>query len=116
VRLVQLLVLTVLAAAVLAGCVGNSVSIAGQGYAAGTKTKTLQCAAGHGNLAFGVQGAGKMAISVTDGSGATIYSDGGVGAGQDGQSQPLSGKAGTWTLKVSTGFGFSGQYAITMSC
>jgi hypothetical protein len=104
-------------AILLAGCMmGNSVSIAGQGYAMGTKTKTLQCGTGQGHVALGVQGAGKMSVSVSDGGGATIFSDGGVGSGQNGESQPLSGKPGTWTLKVSTGFGFSGQYAISLSC
>lgn len=104
-------------AVLVAGCMaGNSVSIAGQGYMSGTKTKTLSCSTGSGHIALGVQGSGKMAVSVSDGSGATIYSNGGIGSGQDGESQALTGKAGTWTLKVSTGLGFSGQYAISLSC
>lgn len=110
-----LLLSAALCAVLLAGCTGNAVTVAGQGYKTGTETRTLTCGE-HGNLALGVQGAGKMSVSVTDGAGKTIFSEGGVSAGQDGTAQELHGEPGTWTLKVSTGFGYSGQYGITLSC
>ena len=115
-RLPLLTIGIALLALLLAGCVGNSVTVAGQGYTSGTKTKTLDCGSGKGTISLGVQGAGKMEVSVTDAGGKTLFSDGGVGSGQNGQSQALSGQAGTWTLRVSTGFGFSGQYGITLTC
>jgi len=100
----------------LAGCTGdNRVTIAGQGYEAGTETETLRCG-DEAFLAFGVQGAGSLRITVEDGSGAEVYEDGSVGAGQDGESHTLHGEDGTWTLKVSRGLGYAGQYAITLSC
>jgi hypothetical protein len=107
--------LAAVAAVLLAGCVGNAVTISGQGYKTGTETRTLTCDT-DGTIALGIQGAGKMSVTVLDGAGKAVYSEGGVGAGQDGSAQELHGQPGTWTLKVSTGFGYSGQYGITLSC
>lgn len=99
----------------LSGCMGNAVTVSGQGYTSGTKTKTLDCA-GSGTIAAGNQGSGKLSVSVTDGSGSTIFSEGDFSAGQNGHAQHLTGAAGTWTLKVSTGFGYVGQWGITLTC
>lgn len=113
---VPLLVAALAAAAVLlAGCTGNAVTVSGQGYTSGTKTKTLSCGT-DANVALGIQGAGKMSVTVLDGKGATVYQNGNLGAGQDGEAQHLTGQPGTWTLRVSTGLGYSGQYGITLSC
>ncbi len=109
---VSLLALTSL---LLSGCMGNSVTVAGQGVSSGSKTKSLDCGK-TGTVASGSQGTGKLHVSVTDGDGKTIFSSGDFGAGQDGQAQKVSGAAGTWTLKVSTGFGYAGQWAITLTC
>ena len=102
-------------ALLLSGCMGNAVTVSGQGVSSGTQTKTLDCGM-TGTVASGNQGTGKMSVSVTDGDGQTIFSDGDFGAGQGGQAQKLSGAAGTWTLKVSTGFGYAGQWAVTLTC
>ena len=110
-----LLLPVLLGAVLLSGCMGNAVTISGQGYATGTKTRTLDCGT-EGQIALGIQGAGHMSVSVEDGDGKTIYNNSNLGAGQDGQAQTLHGAAGTWTLRVSTGFGYSGQYGITLSC
>ncbi|MEA3136432.1 MAG: hypothetical protein QOC71_713 [Thermoplasmata archaeon] len=110
-----LFLLAAVAAVALSGCMGNAVTISGQGYKTGSESRTLSCG-DHGHIALGIQGAGKMSVSVLDGAGKTVYSEGGASAGQDGSAQELHGQPGTWTLKVSTGFGYSGQYGITLSC
>lgn len=109
---VTLLALTTL---LLSGCMGNAVTVTGQGFTSGSKSKSLDCGA-TGTLASGNQGTGKLTVSVTDGDGKTIFSSGDFGAGQDGQAQQIHGAPGTWTLKVSTGFGYAGQWAITLTC
>jgi len=107
--------MVVLCLASVAGCIGgNSVTLAGQGYSSGTQTRTLQCGTS-GSIQLGVQGAGSLSVKVTDGGGAQVFSQS-VGSGQNGSSQSLSGKEGTWTLTVSTGFGYSGQYGIVLTC
>lgn len=110
-----LLALAAASALLLSGCMGNAVTVTGQGYATGTKTKTLECGT-TGQLSSGNQGAGKLQVTVLDGDGKSIFSSGDYGAGQDGGSQRLEGAAGEWTLKVSTGFGYAGQWAITLTC
>ena len=114
-RLNLVVVAALTAALLLAGCTGNSVTISGQGYKSGTETRTLKCG-DDARLALGVQGAGKVTVSVDDGDGDEVYRNGGVAAGQDGDSVALQGNPGTWTLKVSRGIGFAGQYGITLSC
>jgi hypothetical protein len=99
----------------LSGCMGNAVTVSGQGVSSGTQRKTLDCGS-TGTLAAGSQGTGKMTVSVTDGDGKTIFSDGDYGAGQSGHAQKLTGAPGTWTLKVSTGFGYAGQWGVTLTC
>lgn len=102
-------------ALLLAGCMGNAVSISGQGYVSGSKTKTLDCGAS-GTVAAGSQGSGKMTVVVTDGDNNEIFRSGDFGAGQSGNAQKISGVPGTWTLKVSTGFGYAGQWGVTLTC
>lgn len=104
-----------LCALLLSGCTagGGTASIAGQGVMGGTETRSLSCGT-EGHLALGVQGGGSLTVTVTDGTGAQIYQKS-VGSGQNGESVPLHGQAGTWNLKVS-GSGYSGQYGITLSC
>lgn len=104
-----------LATLLLSGCMGNAVTVAGQGVSSGTQSKSLDCGA-TGTVSSGNQGTGKMTVKVTDGGGATIFSSGDFGAGQSGQAEQLSGEPGTWTLKVSTGFGYAGQWAVTLTC
>lgn len=111
---------TVLATAVissllLAGCMGNAVTVSGQGYMSGSKTKSIDCGA-TAHLAAGSQGSGKLVVSVKDGDGKEIFRSGDYGAGQSGQSQKLTGLPGSWTLTVSTGFGYVGQWGVTLSC
>lgn len=110
-----LLACLAVATLVLSGCMGNAVTVSGQGYTSGSKTKTLDCGTS-GTLASGNQGTGKLTVTVTDGDGQTIYSNGDFGAGQSGQAQKLSGTPGTWTLRVSAGFGYAGQWGITLTC
>ena len=111
-----------LAAFALAGCTGNSVTVAGQGVTSGSQSKNLQCGvdgAGmvSGTVSYGNQGAGQMDVKVTDGRGATIYDPSpGMMAGQSAESAQVKGEAGTWTLTVSTGFGYQGQWAVTLTC
>lgn len=104
-----------LTALLLAGCTGNTVTVSGQGYTSGTKTKTLDCGT-TGHVAAGNQGAGKLNVVVLDGDGKKVFESGDFGAGQDGDAQKVTGEPGTWTLKVSTGFGYAGQWAITLTC
>lgn len=104
-----------LAALLLSGCAGNSVTISGQGFEAGTDHETLRCG-DEAHLAFGVQGAGTLRITVEDGDGQEVFRDGSVGAGQDGEARTLEGAGGTWRLEVSRSLGYTGQYAITLSC
>lgn len=99
----------------LSGCMGNAVTVSGQGYTSGSKSQHLECG-GTGQLAYGKQGTGKMTITVLDGDGNQAYYDGDVGAGQKGASHTVNGVPGEWTLKVTTGFGYVGQWAITLSC
>lgn len=99
----------------LAGCTGNAVTIAGQGYQSGSESKSLECNES-AHLAIGAQGTGKFSVTVKDGAGQTVFSDGSVSAGQDGQAQTLTGAKGTWTLRLSTGLGYMGQYGVTLSC
>lgn len=110
-----LLTIACLGALALSGCMGNAVTISGQGVTNGTKQKTLDCGA-TGSVAAGNQGTGKMTVTVLDGDGNQIFTNGNFGAGQNGQAQSLSGVPGQWTLKVSTGFGYAGQWAVTLSC
>ena len=107
--------LLALSTLLLSGCMGNAVTVSGQGVSSGSQTKSLDCGT-TGTIASGNQGSGKMSVSVTDGDGKTIFSNGDFGAGQSGQAHKLSGAAGTWTLKVSTGFGYAGQWAVTLTC
>ncbi len=109
------LLATFLSALLLSGCMGNAVTVSGQGYMSGSKSKTLDCGA-TGSIAMGSQGTGKLSVTVTDGDGNVILSEGDYGAGQSGKAQSLSGLPGTWTLKVSTGFGYVGQWGITLTC
>lgn len=104
-----------IAALLLSGCMGNAVTVSGQGVSSGTKSRTLECG-GSGHVAAGNQGAGKMSVSVTDGDGKTIFTSSDFGAGQDGKAQKLTGEPGTWTLKVSTSFGYAGQWGVTLTC
>lgn len=99
----------------LSGCMGNAVTVSGQGYTSGSKQDNLECGA-TGQLSYGKQGTGKMSISVLDGDGERVYYDGDVGAGQKGASHSVNGVPGEWTLKVNTGFGYAGQWAITLAC
>lgn len=99
----------------LAGCTGShSVSVAGQGYASGTQSKTVECGTS-ATISLGAQGGGSLTVTVKDGAGSQVFSQT-VSSGQDGTSQSLSGKTGTWTLSVATGMGFGGQYGIVLSC
>lgn len=102
-------------ALLLAGCMGNVATVSGQGYTTGTKTKTLDCGA-TGSVALGSQGSGKLAVSVLDGDGATVFHSNDFGAGQGGKAQRVTGVPGEWTLRVNTGFGYAGQWAITLTC
>jgi len=111
----RVLVAAAVAALVLSGCMGNAVTVSGQGYTSGTKTKSIDCGS-TGHVAAGNQGTGKLSVTVTDGKGDTIFREGDFGAGQSGKAQELHGAAGTWTLKVSAGFGYVGQWGITLSC
>ncbi len=110
-----LLALAAVSALLLSGCTGNTATLSGQGYKTGTDSETVKCG-DEAVLAFGVQGAGKLTVVVEDGSGDEVYRNGSVQAGQDGEARTLHGEEGTWTLKVSRGFGFAGQYSITLSC
>ena len=102
-------------AVLLSGCMTNAVTVSGQGVSNGTKTRTLDCG-GSGSVAAGNQGAGRLSVTVIDGAGKTIYTSSDFGAGQDGEAKHLTGAPGEWTLKVSTGFGYAGQWAITLAC
>jgi hypothetical protein len=110
-----LIPLLVVATVLLSGCMTSAVTVSGQGYTSGTKTKSLDCD-GAGSVASGNQGAGKLSVTVTDGDGNEIFRSSDFGAGQDGQAEHLTGVPGEWTLKVSTGFGYAGQWAITLAC
>lgn len=110
--LISAVTLTVLA---LSGCMGNVATISGQGYMSGTKTKTLDCAAS-AQLSSGNQGTGKLSVTVLDGAGKMVFQNGDYGAGQSGNSQTVNGAPGTWTLRVSTGFGYAGQWAVSLAC
>lgn len=104
-----------LAALLLSGCIGgNSIRIAGQGFHQGEQSRTLGCGT-TAQLAFGIQGAGSIQVRVVDGGGAEVFEQS-VGMGQDGGMQQITGKQGTWRLVVSTGFGYGGQYAISLTC
>lgn len=105
----------VVAALLLSGCTGNAVTVTGQGYTTGTKSKSLDCGT-VGHVAAGNQGAGKLTVRVTDGDGQEIFRSSDFGAGQDGEAKRLTGEPGDWTLYVSTGFGYAGQWAITLTC
>lgn len=110
-----LLPILLASAVLLSGCMTNAVTVSGQGYTSGSKTKTLDCG-GSGSVAAGNQGAGKLTVTVTDGGGREIFRSSDFGAGQDGEAKQLTGAPGEWTLKVSTGFGYAGQWAITLAC
>jgi hypothetical protein len=102
-------------ALLLSGCMGNVVTISGQGYMSGTKSKTLDCG-GSGQLSSGNQGSGKLSVTVLDGTDTVVYQNGDYGAGQSGSSNTVNGAPGEWTLRVSTGIGYVGQWAVTLAC
>ncbi len=119
------LAVALLSVAALAGCaagpygayhgaMGNVATVSGNGYSSGTQTKTLQCST-DGQIAFGSQGTGMLTVKVKDSSQAVLYSQT-VTSSQQGSAQTLSGQAGTWTLTVSTGLGYSGAYGLSLSC
>lgn len=110
-----LLAVVAVAALLLSGCMSNAVTVSGQGYTTGSKTKTLDCG-GSGSVAAGNQGAGKLTVTVTDGDGREIFRSSDFGAGQEGEAKQLTGSPGMWTLKVSTGFGYAGQWGVTLAC
>lgn len=121
-----LLVASLLFASALAGCVGGSnAAIAGQGSKEGTDSRELDCS-DEAKLTIGVQGEGRVSISVTDGGGSRVYSEAFSGSGQQGESVSLKGSAGTWTIQATFSGssslpgmpnpGFQGQWGITLSC
>lgn len=110
-----LLLACLLSVPLLAGCTGNAVTVSGQGFQSGAESKTLECG-GAGTLAMGSQGSGKLSVTVKDGDGNTVFQSSDFGAGQDGKAQRVTGVPGTWTLRVSTGFGYAGQWGITLTC
>lgn len=108
--------LLMVACLILAGCAStNSVTIASQGMSAGSESRSLDCGE-TGTISLGIQGAGKISVKVTDGDGATIYDKSDLSAGQDGESKTLEGAEGSWTLTVSKGAGFAGQFGIVLTC
>lgn len=109
------LIAAAIAAIALSGCLGNEVSIAGQGGAVGTKTKTLDCG-GTGGVTVGEQGGGTFVVRVYDADGNLIHQSGSFGGGQSATGGSLTGVPGTWTLEVDFGDGYGGQYAVTLSC
>ena len=115
-RPIAVLATATLVALLLAGCTGNAVTVSGQGYTSGSQSKSIDCEE-TAHLARGKQGTGKMTVTVTDGAGRTVHSSSkGLDAGQDADAVSLQGESGTWTLKVSTGLGYAGQWAVTLSC
>lgn len=112
------LLVSAFAATAVSGCFGNSIVIAGQGGDVGSssKSKSLTCPDGHGTVTMGVQGGGSISVKVTDGDGVQIFKESFNGGGQEGQAQKLRGIPGTWTMTVSTGAAFGGQYSVTLSC
>lgn len=114
-RLLPTLAVVCLAALLLPGCLGNAVTVSGQGYMSGSKSKSLDCGA-TGTLAMGSQGTGRLSVTVTDGDDNVVFQSGDYGAGQNGQGQSITGVPGSWTLRVSTGLGYVGQWAVTLSC
>ncbi len=127
-RFKVVLLASVLMAVAFAGCAniscGNCVNIAFQGQGSGSDSKSLECGTS-GSIAHGVQGQGSVTVRVTDGEGKEIYSRSFDGQGQGGETDKISGAAGTWTLTVTRGGsssfggfggGFQGQYGITMAC
>lgn len=99
----------------LAGCLGNEVTISGQGGAVGKKTKTLDCG-GTGSVAIGEQGGGTFVVKVYDADNNVIHQSGGFGGGQSATGGSVNGVPGTWTLEVDFGSGYGGQYGVTLSC
>ena len=129
-----------LAALLLSGCSasngpdGQSAtargSIAYNGASTGTdRAESFTCAGPAEVSVTSNIGSGSVRITVTDGSGATVYTKTLNGPGQAADSKPLSGASGTWTLTgvreagsyggtwaPGAGSGFSGQYAAHVSC
>ncbi|HET6399040.1 MAG TPA: hypothetical protein VFH47_05750 [Candidatus Thermoplasmatota archaeon] len=104
------------AGALLAGCVAPSTAtLSGQGYQSGTQSRSIECGS-RAYVTVGTQGTGPFAVTVTDGAGRVVYEESSTSAGQGGQSQELRGEKGTWTVQVSTGVGYAGQYAVTLGC
>lgn len=114
-RKITVLVAAVFAVMALAGCLGNSVSIAGQGFASGKETKTINCG-GTGQIGVGNQGAGNYVVSVFDADNNLIYKSGGFSSGQTASGGSANGIPGTWALEVNFGSGYSGQWGVTLSC
>lgn len=90
-------------------------SLAYNGSGSGTQSDDFQCD-GTGTVDWSVNnGGGSITITVTDGSGAQVFSKSHGSFGQAAQSKSISGAAGEWTVKV-TRSGFSGQYAVSVDC
>lgn len=109
------LLLVSFAAIALSGCLGNEVTISGQGGAFGTKEKTLNCG-GSGTVLVGEQGGGTFVVRVYDADGNLIYKSGGFSGGQSASGGSATGVPGTWTLEVDFGTGYGGQYSVSLKC
>lgn len=108
-----------LALALLAGCMGQSVTAEGQvvfqGTGAGRDESHRTCST---TVSFGVAGniaSGKATFTAFDGGGNRVASFV-LEAGSDGHHREVTGQAGTWTIQVERSSGFAGQYAASLGC
>lgn len=112
---IAVLVLVSFTALALSGCLGNEVTISGQGGAFGTKEKTLNCG-GTGTVLVGEQGGGTFVVRLYDADNNMILKQGGFSGGQSASGGSATGVPGQWTLEVDFGSGFGGKYSVTLKC
>jgi hypothetical protein len=100
----------------VAGCttLPSQASIEGSGPASGPEVQTATCST-LVELDLNIGGSGPVSISVTDGSGRSVYANDNDVNGSIDTSDDLTGVGGTWTLTVDASE-FSGSYDVELQC
>jgi hypothetical protein len=90
----------------------STASVEGTGPATVSQTQTASCAS-FVELDVNLSGSGSASISVTDGTGKTVFAH--QVPAQTDDTNDLSGAAGTWTLVVDA-TAFDGSYNVELQC
>jgi hypothetical protein len=91
-------------------------SLAYNGASSGSHSNSFECS-GSAEVDFSANlGSGSVSVTVKDSAGKTVYSKSYGGVGESAESKSVTGASGTWQVSATRTSGFSGQYAVSVSC